>query len=78
MAAQLGGTIASDWSEEGLVVTLRMAKTASHIERAAYTLRCEAPGQASPAPVITATARGQDPSAGAPFIAPPPPFIGLQ
>jgi two-component sensor histidine kinase len=26
MAAQLGGTIASDWSEEGLVVTLRMGK----------------------------------------------------
>jgi two-component sensor histidine kinase len=26
MAAQLGGTIAFDWSEEGLVVTLRMGK----------------------------------------------------
>jgi hypothetical protein len=26
MAAQLGGTIAFDWSEEGVVVTLRMSK----------------------------------------------------
>jgi len=26
MAAQLGGTIEFDWSEEGLVVTLRMSK----------------------------------------------------
>ena len=26
MAAQLGGTIAFDWSQEGLVVTLRMSK----------------------------------------------------
>jgi hypothetical protein len=26
MAAQLSGTIAFDWSEEGLVVTLRMGK----------------------------------------------------
>ena len=26
MAAQLGGTIAFDWSEEGLVATLRMSK----------------------------------------------------
>jgi hypothetical protein len=27
MAAQLGGTIAFDWSEEGVVVTLRMSKS---------------------------------------------------
>jgi two-component sensor histidine kinase len=26
MAAQLGGAIAFDWSEEGVVVTLRMSK----------------------------------------------------
>ena len=26
MAAQLGGTIAFDWSAEGVVVTLRMSK----------------------------------------------------
>jgi hypothetical protein len=26
MAAQLGGTIAFDWSTEGLVATLRMSK----------------------------------------------------
>jgi hypothetical protein len=26
MAAQLGGTFAFDWSEEGVVVTLRMSK----------------------------------------------------
>ena len=26
MAAQLGGSIAFDWSEEGVVVTLRMSK----------------------------------------------------
>jgi hypothetical protein len=27
MAAQLGGTVAFDWSDEGVVVTLRMSKS---------------------------------------------------